>query len=394
MTAQGVDAARLATDSLLLPGSAFEVFDSVAITTPAPGVLHLAGVIESGPFRVHVIAADLSRPELSLEAARGGDGLLGRERTSTIAERWQDRARAAGENATVLAAVNADFFDLGTGEQLAGQVSSTRVLKGRAAGNADLRPKILVARDGRPYIVRAAYAGTLIVGERHVALDAVNWLPDEASRLVMLDGAWSRDIPADSLRGGLLATREAGVRGDTLLLVRSSGLDVTAPGSVLLGASGAARARLDLLRAARDTLRLVHRFAPVGEGVRAMVGGRPMIVAGGRSLHDANGVFAGAAPSFSTTRHPRTAAGIGRNGSLLLLVTVDGRQDASAGMTLLELAELMLALGADDALNLDGGGSTAAIVGGTVVNSPSDPNGERTVANALLLVRRDEAGSR
>lgn len=125
-----------------------------------------------------------------------------------------------------------------------------------------------------------------------------------------------------------------------------------------------------------------------------MVGGRPMIVAGGRSLHDANGVFAGAAPSFSTTRHPRTAAGIGRNGSLLLLVTVDGRQDASAGMTLLELAELMLALGADDALNLDGGGSTAAIVGGTVVNSPSDPNGERTVANALLLVRRDEAGSR
>jgi hypothetical protein len=394
VTAQDVNSARTGADSLLLPSSVFQVFDSVAITSPAPGVLHLAGVMESGPFRVHVIAADLSRPELSLEAARTGDGLLGRERTSTIAERWQDRARAAGDNATVIAAVNADFFDLGTGEQLAGQVSSARVLKGRAAGDSDVRPKLLVARDGRPYVVRAAYAGALIAGNRHVALDAVNWLPDEASRLVMLDGSWGRDIPSDSLQGGLLAMREAGVRGDTLLLVRSSGPDFRSPGNVLLGASGVARARLNVLKAAGDTLKLVHRFAPVGEGVRTMVGGRPMIVAGGRSLHDANGVFAGAAPAFSTTRHPRTAAGIGRNGSLLLLVTVDGRQDESVGMTLLELAELMLALGAHDALNLDGGGSTAAIVGGRVVNSPSDPGGERTVANALLLVRRGEAGDR
>ena len=132
----------------------------------------------------------------------------------------------------------------------------------------------------------------------------------------------------------------------------------------------------------------MHRFAPVGEGVKTLVGGRPAIVAEGASLHDASGVFSGAPSAFATMRHPRTAVGIGRSGTLLLLVTVDGRQETSVGMSLQELAELMLELGAVDALNLDGGGSTTAVVRGEIASSPSDASGERTVANALLLVLR------
>lgn len=120
------------------------------------------------------------------------------------------------------------------------------------------------------------------------------------------------------------------------------------------------------------------------------VGGRPVVV---RDSVVAPQVDSGAA-SFSTSRHPRTAAGVASNGRRLLLVTVDGRQKPySDGMTLRELANLMLALGARDAINLDGGGSTAMVVKSprsgelTVVNKPSDANGERAVGNALAVVR-------
>ncbi|NLH76279.1 MAG: phosphodiester glycosidase family protein, partial [Acidobacteria bacterium] len=84
----------------------------------------------------------------------------------------------------------------------------------------------------------------------------------------------------------------------------------------------------------------------------------------------------------------RTAVGVRADGRLLL-VTVDGRQpEHSVGMSIAELAALIGELGAVEALNMDGGGSTTMVVGGRVVNGPSDLTGERPVGDALLLVRR------
>src|SRR5690606_35651134 len=88
-------------------------------------------------------------------------------------------------------------------------------------------------------------------------------------------------------------------------------------------------------------------------------------------------------------RHPRTAIGYKDKNTLLLMV-VDGRQLASAGIPLTELAEMMANLGAIDALNLDGGGSSAMVAAGEVVNIPSDiPGGNRNSlrnnASALIL---------
>ncbi len=70
------------------------------------------------------------------------------------------------------------------------------------------------------------------------------------------------------------------------------------------------------------------------------------------------------------------------------MASVDGRQAASVGVTIVELAELMKEFGAWDALNFDGGGSTTMVVQGRIVNAPSDPLGEREIASGLLLVRR------
>lgn len=93
-------------------------------------------------------------------------------------------------------------------------------------------------------------------------------------------------------------------------------------------------------------------------------------------------------PRFAAARHPRTAVGYDSEGRLLWLVVVDGRRIShSAGMTLPELTGLFEALGAEDALNLDGGGSSAMALGTRLVSSPSDVAGERPVGNSLWLVR-------
>lgn len=90
--------------------------------------------------------------------------------------------------------------------------------------------------------------------------------------------------------------------------------------------------------------------------------------------------------------HPRTAIGYSQNGKFLFIVVVDGRQPFySQGITLAELAKLMIDLGAHDAMNLDGGGSSTLVVRGgdgkpRVLNSPIDlyiPGRERPVGNHL-----------
>jgi exopolysaccharide biosynthesis protein len=93
-------------------------------------------------------------------------------------------------------------------------------------------------------------------------------------------------------------------------------------------------------------------------------------------------------PGFADARHPRTAVGVRADGRILL-VTVDGRQpELSVGMTIAELATLLIELGAVEAVNMDGGGSTTMVVRGRVVNSPSDLTGERAVGDALLIYLR------
>lgn len=97
------------------------------------------------------------------------------------------------------------------------------------------------------------------------------------------------------------------------------------------------------------------------------------------------------------TRHPRTAAGVSRDGRYLYLLCIDGRQAGySEGASTAETAEWMRWAGAHDALNLDGGGSTTMAAadgtGGTrLLNRPIHagiPGRERIVANHLGVFAR------
>ena len=119
--------------------------------------------------------------------------------------------------------------------------------------------------------------------------------------------------------------------------------------------------------------------------VAEVLGAGPVVARGGRpALGTDAEVFWG---TSIPERHPRSAVGTEAGGAVWLVV-VDGRQPASRGVTLPELAALVLGLGADDVLNLDGGGSSALVVrppGGAAVrlNLPTGYDVERPVATAL-----------
>lgn len=113
------------------------------------------------------------------------------------------------------------------------------------------------------------------------------------------------------------------------------------------------------------------------EDMFAVVGGKNWLVEGGKVVQPA----CVSGDSFCG-RHPRTAVGLSADGKTLIMAVVEGRSAASKGATLPELAAIMVSFGADRALNLDGGGSTAMVVNGSHLIRPSDGN-ERVVANHI-----------
>src|SRR5690606_5787456 len=175
---------------------------------------------------------------------------------------------------------------------------------------------------------------------------------------------------------GVVARVEAG-RGATA--VRAT---IPADG-VVLAARGPAEVLLEDLSVG-EWLQFRLELAPPFDEVMEAVAGWPVIVQDGEALPLNNG------DNLVSGRHPRTAVGF--NDEYIFIVTVDGRQNGwSNGMTLRELAAFMVELGATEALNLDGGGSTTMVlrppgeVQPTVATRPSDGH-ERSVANALFVV--------
>jgi hypothetical protein len=139
------------------------------------------------------------------------------------------------------------------------------------------------------------------------------------------------------------------------------------------------------------------RFSqPVGETFNAISGNR-LLMQEGRIL--VRGRFA----ASQMEPHPRTALGLDAGARTLIIVVVDGRQpNYSEGVTLPELAQILQTVGADTALNLDGGGSSTLVVQDAsgkprVLNSPIEnriPGRERPVANHLGVYAGQSAAAR
>lgn len=282
---------------------------------------------------------------------------------------------AAREGA--LAAVNGDFFDLRNSKApLGAAIKNGGLLKGRFPGWGS------VAGVGMDRIGRIA----------EVALEGAVTLPTGEYPLVALNGTWV-DVNGIGLytaqwgpgtRSGALAgaspLREVLVvdgRVEAIATGMYAG-PIPANGYLLSGREEGA----GILASLRVGDPVSVRYAPkanLSVPFAFAVGSHQVLLAQGEVV-----------AADDVESHPRTAVGFSADGRTMILLAVDGRQRSSRGMTLKELAELMQDLGAYQALNLDGGGSTEMVArlpgeeGVSVINSPSD-GAERPVPNGIGL---------
>ncbi|MGV3527148.1 MAG: phosphodiester glycosidase family protein [Candidatus Sericytochromatia bacterium] len=334
----------------------------------APGV-HLTRSYQGfpfGPVKSFVVKVDPSA-RFQLEPVLAGTQTRGfvKEPVSRIAQRHK-----------ALVAVNGGYFHkdgppLGTvmlNRELIASPFYNRTLLGFFPGQS-----LLIDQNDR------SLALYLPEYKRSMALHAIN-LPRQNNQLVLYSSRYG-------LRTGTSQSPDAlelqVLYDGTVQQVGTHNLPIPEDGWVISAHGQGAQALREL---AHEGLRVLvySRIWERWSQAQHLLAGGPRLLKGGQiQVTSEQERFQ---PDIAQGRAPRTALGMGPKGELWLVV-VDGRQQNSRGLTLTELAQLLKEKGAVEAINFDGGGSSALAINGQVVNQPSDGQ-ERAVTTALILKPR------
>jgi hypothetical protein len=342
------------------PGYQVTVHDTLA-----PGVDHLRLVRPApSPLVVNVARVAAGAP-VSLRAVLSNEQVAG-------AEPQLERTTSMCLRVRCIVAVNADFFS--AGQPLGGLVSQGQLLRSPSSTHH----QISVSRDGKLEAGSFDWTGKLVPTDlRPLEFGGVN-VARTPDKIVLYTPAFGPSTGAPptgaeiALRminpGGRLRLGQTALVEMVSLTEGQANSAIPADGALLSGEGRAADVLRQLWRrvqsgaAGRQALLRLETSDDVVESV----GGSPVLVRDGRRW------FADAGDDFTNGRHPRTMVGWTAAGEVML-VTADGRQPGmSVGMTLAEAADFLLALGAVEGLNLDGGGSTTFVANGAILNQPSD----------------------
>jgi len=204
---------------------------------------------------------------------------------------------------------------------------------------------------------------------------------NQINGLTVFTPQWVGEVPVKIGQWGALVQS-----GKVTALLTTSPGAVPSDGYIIV-ANGPLGAELGVTIAEGETVELKMETSPMIPNLLHALGAGPWLVKSGQTFVTSEQErFSGKLFNENTpeARAPRSAIGLTRDGKLLLVV-IDGRRAYhSIGATLWEAATIMKQLGAVDALNLDGGGSTTLVINGQVVNSPSGGQ-ERRVTNALVV---------
>lgn len=301
-----------------------------------------------------------------------------------------------------IAGINGDFHDPGSDQPLGGVISGGRMLRSPRAGY----DQVTLDRDGRLHAGPLGWSGSLVASDgTTIPLGGVN-VDRGADAAVLYTPAWGGSTPAGAEHEFVLrAAGPAGTLGITpveIVATRAGSGGIPVDGAVL-SATGSAGAALRGLtsRVGNGVSRAAQLRLETALDAVASLGAHPVL------LRDGRRVFPAAPDGFTRFRNPRTLLGWNLSGEIVM-VTVDGRRDDAEGMSLAQAADLLLGLGATDAVNFDGGGGTTFVVAGEVENLPSDesnpgppayPDGhvvapghvERMAPNALVIVPKASA---
>lgn len=324
---------------------------------------------------INLLRLDPKKVRLDVHHAR--DSAIGTEKTSSIAIRHG-----------AFAAINAGFFRLDT-SHFAGEASGLLMIDGKLLSEpANGRIQLLI--NNKPGLTDIVMARTLLSQTVKIAGESFEVAGINRERKNDELVIYSPEFGPTTLTGDggieLVVTR-----GNVASIINDLGNSVIPPNGYVISASGSFRESLSAAFKGAGTVVLNRQWDGVPSGFlkdRArldIVAGVPQLIKNGTI--DITWEQEKSSKAFVETRHPRTAVAKLKNGKFLM-VTVDGRSEASAGIDLYDLAAYLLELGATDAMNLDGGGSTTMFVDGKVVNKPSDKEGERKVSDAILVTPR------
>jgi exopolysaccharide biosynthesis protein len=351
-------------------------------TEPAPA--DQINTTTRGPWSIKVLTVDPDEAKGHVKATYGPD--LARTEKTT------DLVRGAG----ALAGVNASFFTFTASQQYPGDPVGLGIFDGKLLSEPLTDPAetnfVVDAKTSKALIGHLSWTGSLenkkteavlpleFVNHPPVVPAACTTLADQtdctaAGDVVLFTPEFAASTPAGAgivvvldKRGCVVRT--ATTRGTALTAgqtsVQATGHDTVALFQTLAGGC------VSTTLAVRDEAgkKVALRNSLYG------VTGRGLLVRDGKIVEQPTG------GSFND-RNPRTIAGTTKDGKLVF-VTVDGRQTTSVGTTMAESAALAKALGLQNAMNLDGGGSTAMAVNGALVNHPA--GAERAVGDALVYV--------
>lgn len=331
-----------------------------------PGIQYTTWLRSSkaGPIAAYIVDLD-PKAGYMLKPVLSNDAVAGLETLKAMAERSK-----------AVAAVNGSYFGL-NGEiigllKINGQIASTPGLPRTALG---------ILANSSIVFDRPDYSGSIKLPNGQTAIiTGVNCERGEDDLILY------NDFYDDSTN-----TNEFGIEyviTDNKVTAKNPQDSPLQSGSIVLSAHGKSAEALASLKVG-DTVKITQSLGETFDKAVDALGAGPMLVKDGKiflttKIEEFGSDVAGG-------RAPRTAVGLMKNGHVILVV-VDGRQQHSRGMTLYELAAFMQELGADAAMNLDGGGSSEMVINGETVNSPSDGH-ERRVGDALVIVKKD-AGQR
>lgn len=373
--------------------------DTIAHAKIGPGTTHTTLYLE-GPvkLRVFYLTVDLTDPTVKIRAVCAKDKLAGNETVSEMAKRKSQLG------ASYFCGVNGDFFttsgSAANGASRVGTPSGACIVDGQFFKTSYHSQQFALNTDGVPMIGRAKfYEGVASCNGKKTAFKGVN--ENSKSDGITVYSHLYYGVTNQTDRAGKCAEVTAKlVEGETFQPGKACKFEITgsvttdgnseipADGFVLHGYGNSAAegmvGAVDFVSGLKAgdvvTLESVVKmdgnlFVP-----EQMISGNPRILGDGQIL-DTEGDRGDAA-----SRHPRTCLGYSADKKKMIMMVVDGRSGVSAGLRTSGCAAIMKFAGASDAINVDGGGSSACYTSALgVLNHPSDGK-ERADGNGIFAV--------
>lgn len=334
----------------------------------------------SGTKEVFVAEVNLKDPQISLEIYNP----LKLTRTSIQA------VTNSKPSHNVIAAINADFFDLIPPYPVGNCVVGSRPIVGIKETQ---RSQFGITTDGKILFDSFTFHGNVIAKNgAAIQLQTLNSAVNKNAATLFTSHAGTRKFSSKRKRyilsplDGQLVLNDslrylvAQISSDTLVTVTDS-LAVLSVGTN--DSINISQLRLN------DTVKIYLSYSAQhssNTNILHLASGRGRLLNNGRNMAVSADTNEGLTEKFTAVLHPRTFIGTNADTTKLFLCVVDGRQEQSEGMTFLEMANFLQFIGAANGINFDGGGSSTLFFNNRVVNSPSDKNGERPVANTVQVI--------